>query len=121
MFLVTSNKSKQLVHLNYIQRVEPDEIRRGLEDVKLLLADLSPGFRVLADFSRLDFMGLDCVPEIGRGMELFDQNGVGLVVRVMPDPNKDIGLNIMSAFHYTLPPQTITCENLIEAARALAL
>ncbi len=121
MFLATSNKSKQLLHLNYIGRVEPEELRRGLDDIKALVADLSPGFSVLGDFSQLDSMSLDCVPELGRGMEIIDQRGVGLIVRVIPDPGKDIGLNILTVFHYARPPRVANCENIIEAAKVLSL
>ncbi len=87
----------------------------------MLLADLPPGFRVLVDLGRLEHMELACLTEIGRGMEMIDRKGVGLVVRVIPDPSKDIGLNILTAFHYAHPPQLVTCKNMTEAAKALAL
>jgi hypothetical protein len=121
MYLATSNKLKRLLHLNYIGRVEPAELKHGLEDLKALLADLSPGFRLLADLSRLETMDLTCAAELGRGMELIDQRGVALVVRVIPDPGKDIGLNILTLFHYARQPRVVTCENIIEAAQVLSL
>lgn len=121
MFLVTSNKSKHLLFLNYIQQVKAEELKSGLEDVKTLLAELPTGFRVLADFGQLESMELACAAEIGKGMELFDQNGVGMVVRVMPHPSKDIGINILTAFHYRNKPHVVTCKDMTEAAKALAL
>jgi hypothetical protein len=45
---------------------------------------------------------------------------VETVVRVIPDPHKDIGLNIMSLFHYRRRVRIITCETLAEALRSLA-
>ena len=121
MYLATSNKPKRLLHLSYIGRVEPQELKRGLEDLKILLADLPPDFRLLADFSRLEFMELACMTELGLGMEMIDQHGVELVVRLIPDPSKDIGLNILTLFHYAHRPRVVTCENIIEAARLLSL
>lgn len=121
MFLVTSNKTKQLLHLSYIQRVKPAELQRGRQDLKSLLAEMTPGFRVFVDLGRLEAMGLDCVPEIGLSMELMDHQGVGLVVRLIPDPSKDIGLNILTVFHYRRRPRIITCKSLNEAAKALTL
>jgi hypothetical protein len=121
MFLVTANKTRQLLHLSYIQRVKPVELQRGREDLKSLLAELAPGFRVFVDFGRLEAMGLDCVPEIGLSMELMDQHGVGLVVRLIPDPTKDIGLNILTVFHYKRRPRIVSCKNLLEVTKALAL
>ncbi len=121
MFLATSNKSKQLVHLSYIQRVQPAELQRGREELAALLAELAPGFRVLVDFGRLEAMEIDCVPEIGLLMELMEQRGVGLVVRLIPDPSKDIGLNILTVFHYKHRPRIVSCKDLVEAAKVLAL
>ena len=37
MFLVTVNKTRQLLHLSYIQRVKPVELQRGREDLKSML------------------------------------------------------------------------------------
>jgi hypothetical protein len=121
MFLATSNKTKRLLCMSYIQRVRPEELERGREDVKILLADLAPGFRLLVDLSRLETMGLECMKEIGRTMERLDQGGVGMVVRVIPDPNKDIGFNILTAFHYPHHPQVVTCKTMTEAAGLLGL
>ncbi len=121
MYLVTSNKEKKLLHLSYIGQVEPEQLKRGLEDLKMSLADLPPDFRLLADFGRLDSMSLDCVPEVGLGMEMIDRHGVEMIVRVIPDPRKDIGLNILTLFHYARRPRVVNCENMIEAAKVLAL
>jgi len=121
MFLVTSNKAKRLLHLSYIQHIKPEELKRGREDIKTLLADLPPGFLVLADFGRLESMDPACTTEIVRIMELIDQSGVGMMVRVIPDPNKDIGLNILTLFHYRHQPQVVTCKNMAEAAKKLSL
>ncbi len=107
--------------MSCIGQVGPEELARGLKDLKMLLADLPPDFRLLVDLDRLESMDLACAPELGRAMEMIDQHGVGLVVRVIPDPGKDIGLNIFTIFHYVRPPRIVTCRNILEAARALSL
>ena len=121
MFLATSNKAKRLLCLSYIHQVRPEELAREEENVKALVAELPPGFRLLVDLSRLESMELECLKVIGRMMELFDRSGAGMVVRVIPDPSKDIGLNIYSIFHYPHRPQIVTCRTMNEAARALGL
>ena len=121
MLLVTSNKPRQLLLISYIGRVQPAEFERHRPDFTAQVEEFSPGFRLLADFSRLESMELDCEPELGRMMELIGRAGVGLVVRVIPDPGKDIGMNILTAFHYSPRPRVITCKNLAEAARELGL
>lgn len=121
MFLVTSNPTKQLLVMRYCDRVTAKHLKASRNDLKALLAELKPGFNILADFSQLESMAADCVPEVGVGMELVDAAKPGLLVRVIPDPSKDIGLNILTAFHYKQRPRIVTCETLGEAARALEL
>jgi hypothetical protein len=121
MFLVTTNKVKRLLHLSYIGNVGMEDLRRGINDVAALIAELPADFQVLADLGRLESMDENCVEEIGKVMELFEQHGVGLIVRLIPDPTKDIGFNIISAFHYHSRPRTVTCETMEEAVKVLSL
>jgi hypothetical protein len=64
-------------------------------------------------------MELLCVSHIERTMDRIRTQGVARIVRIIPDPRKDIGFNIMSLFHYPEGLQIITCENQAEAERAL--
>jgi hypothetical protein len=121
MLLVTSNKSKQLLFLSYIGHVRAEEFERKQEEFVAQLEELLPGFRLLVDFSRLESMELDCEPGLGRMMDLIGQAGVGLVVRVIPEPDKDIGMNILTVFHYRRRPRAVTCKSLAEAVGELDL
>ena len=121
MFLVTINRTKQLMYFGYIGHVVAEDLQRTAGDMETMLAEMPPGFRLLADFTRLESMDTACAPEIGKAMESFERHQVGLVVRVMPDPGKDIGFNIISAFHYKNRPQTVTCDTMEQAARLLSL
>ena len=53
-------------------------------------------------------------------MDMCNEKGVEMVVRLIPDPHKDIGLNIMSLFHYRRRVRLVTCETLAEAMKILA-
>ena len=121
MLLTTISKSKQLLYFTYIGDVSVEELKQGLSEIETLLDDLSSGFRVLADLRGLDRMDPKCAKEIGKAMELCDQKGVGLVVRIIPDPQKDIGMKILSIFHYRNRPRIVTCETLVEAGEVLRL
>ena len=88
------------------------------EQIPPLMADLRPGFRLLTDLSGLESMDLACVPYIQRMMDLCNKKGVEMVVRVIPDPHKDIGLNILSLFHYRRRVRIVTCATLEEAMKA---
>jgi hypothetical protein len=121
MFLATTNKARRLLHLSYIQHVTVAELERGYQDVTALLSEFPDGFKMLADLGRLESMDVACADIIGKTMELMDRHGVELVVRVIPDSAKDIGLNIISIFHYPNKPRIVTCETMVEAARMLEL
>lgn len=121
MFLATVNPAKQLLYLRYSNRVEAKDLAQAQPEIEALLAALSPGFRLLVDLTGLEAMALDCALVIGKLMELIDARGVSAVVRVIPDPKKDIGMNILTIFHYRHRPRVSTCANLAEAAKRLEL
>ena len=120
MFQVEVDKSKNLLKISYAQHVGPEDAQRVQEKIPTLLPDLQPGFRLLTDLSGLESMDLACVPYIKRMMDLCNKQGIEKVVRVIPDPHKDIGLNILSLFHYRRRVKIVTCQTLEEALRVLA-
>lgn len=121
MLLVTSSREKQLLYLSYIGHVRPGDLARHTAEVAALMAELSPDFRILMNLSELETMDLACMTEIGGLMELIDRSGVGLIVRVIPDPAKDIGFNILSIFHYAQPRQIAMCKTMVEAGKLLGI
>jgi len=120
MFQAKVDKAKNLLKISYSQHVGSEDTERGEEELPVLLADLRPGFRVLTDLSTLESMDLACVPHINNLMDLCNEKGVNMIVRVIPDPHKDIGLNIMSLFHYSRRVRMVTCETVAEAMNILA-
>jgi hypothetical protein len=65
-------------------------------------------------------MPTNAAPYVGQIMESCGQKGVELVVRLLPtDPGKDIGLAIMSRFHYAPDVPIVTCPTMEEAMRHL--
>ena len=121
MFLAMPNQATRLLDFGYIQQVRTKDLQRGLEELPALLADLPPGFHLLVDLGRLESMDPACTTQIGKVMDLCDQHGVGLVIRVIPDPAKDIGFNLLSIFHYPHHPRAVTCKTMSEAAKLLSI
>ena len=119
MFLVASNKARRLLHLSYIGRVSVEELQRGSKELVALLAELPTGLHILVDLERLESMDIGCAEIVGKMMEVMEQHGVELVVRVIPDPTKDIGFNLISRFHYHRSPRTVTCKTMSEAGSLL--
>jgi len=119
MFQVGVDKPKNLLKITYAQHVGPEDTKRVEEQIPPLLAEVQPGFRLLTDLSGLESMDLTCVPYIKRMMDLCNKKGVEVIVRVIPDPQKDIGLSILSLFHYRRRVRIVTCATLGEALKAL--
>jgi len=90
-----------------------------VDKIKGSLAEMETGFRLLADFSNMESMAMTCGVYIREIMGLCNAKGVSAVTRVLPDPRKDIGLFIMSCFHYGPNVRIITCESMAEAMRSL--
>ena len=119
MYKVESNKSRNLLRISFSKRIEPDEAKVCVEKVKVHLTELKPGFRLLTDLSALESMHVGCVPHLEDSMNACNKSGVSTVVRVIPDPKKDIGFNILSLFHYRRRIRIVTCETLAEAMKIL--
>ena len=120
MFRAEVDKAKNLLKISYAQHVGPEDTERAKEGILALLADVRPGFRLLTDLSALESMDLECVPHIKGVMDQCNKKGVEMVVRVIPDPHKDIGFNILSLFHYGRRVRLVTCDTLAEAMSVLA-
>ena len=121
MILITSNRAKQLVYVHYSGQVEVADFQDRREDFVAQLSEMKPGFLLLSDLSQLESMDLACAAELGKMMTLVADAGIGRVVRIIPDPTKDIGMNILTAFHYHGRPRPATCATMAEAAELLGL
>jgi hypothetical protein len=80
---------------------------------------LKPGFLVLSDLTNLESMDGSCAPELGAIMDLCCARGMSTAVRVIPDPSKEIGFNIISRFHLQSQVKTRTHASLAEAIKSL--
>ena len=119
MYAVELDQSKRLLVISGSQRITAEQARMAGERVRELLQDVAPGFRVLADFRWLDSMDPEAARHIAEIMDALAEKGVASVTRVMPDPHKDIGLNILSQFHYGPEIPIATFETLADALQSL--
>ncbi len=120
MYSVEADKSKRFFVISAAGHVTGGEVKEAARQVREIVEDVKPGFRVLTDFRWLDSMEPTAVRYIAQIMAALAEKKVGLVVRVVPDPRKDIGLNILSQFHYGSGVQFATFESLAEALQLLA-
>jgi hypothetical protein len=120
MFSVEADDINRLVKINWSENVSADEMRECAEQLRTLTANMRPGFRLLSDLTGLKSMDPTGASYIGAIMDLFAAKQVSLIVRVIPDPRKDIGLNILSYIHYGSQVQMATYQNLSDALQSLS-
>ncbi len=84
------------------------------------ICELSPGFKLLTDLSRLKTMDIDAHDSIDQIMDLCNKHKVSKVVRVITKDTLDIGFNIMSLFHYSHSVVIHTCNSLEEAKKQMS-
>ena len=119
MYSVEIDRSKRLLVISALRQVTAEQAKLAAQQVRELLRDVAPGFRVLADFRWLESMDSAAAPHVARIMDTLAEKGVSSVTRVMPDPHKDIGLNILSQFHYGPEIQIAAFETLADALQSL--
>ena len=120
MYAVELDQSKRPLVISATRHVTAEEVNAVAQRVRELLHDVAPGFRVLVDFRWLESMDSAAAPHLAKIMETLTEKRVALVARVMTDPRKDIGLNILSQFHYGPEIQITTFETLADAVQTLA-
>ena len=121
MYAVELDLSKRLLVISAAQKVTAEEARMAAQRIREVLQDVAPGFRVLADFRGLQSMDPAAARHIANIMDALAEKGVASVTRVMPDPHKDIGLNILSQFHYGPDVSIATFETLADAVQNIAV
>jgi anti-anti-sigma regulatory factor len=119
MYSVEFDRSKRLLVISAAGEVTKEDVATVALRVREMMKEVTPGFRVLTDFRWLDRMEPAAAKHIAEIMDAVAGKEVGMVVRVIPDPHKDIGLNILSQFHYGPEIKLATFESLAEALSAL--
>lgn len=120
MYSVELDQTKHVLVISALQRVTAEQAKLAAERVRELLQDVAPGLRLLADFRWLDSMDSGAARHIAQIMDTLADKGVASVTRVIPDPHKDIGLNILSQFHYGPEIQIATFQTLADALQSMA-
>lgn len=120
MYAVELDESKRLLVISAAQTVTAEDARMAAQRIRELLRDVAPKFHVLADFRWLKSMDSAAARHIATIMDVLAEKEVASVTRVMPDPHKDIGLNILSQFHYGPHVQIATFEKLADAIQSIA-
>jgi len=119
MFSIETDRSKRLLVIGLAGHVNKQDVREAAEELRKVLEDVAPGFRVLTDFRWLESIRPSAAPHIAEMMEAIVDKQVGLVISVVSDPGKDVVLNVLSHFRYGSEVQIVTFEKLADALEKL--
>jgi len=119
MFKAEVDQSKNLLTFAFSGSVTKDETTRWKGELPGLLSRLKPGFKLLSNFSGVESFEVGSAPDIEEVMDSLNEAGIVKVVRIIAHPQQDIGLSIMSLFHYRRCVAIVTCETLEEGMAAL--
>ena len=112
MIKLSHDKKRNIVILSYEGNVNIKEEKELYRKLQTLIPKCHRGFKLLVDLSLVDNIKKEVLPVIKKIMDLFDQHGISEVIRIIPDPDKDIGFNILSIFHYAKDIKMLTCQSL---------
>jgi anti-anti-sigma regulatory factor len=121
MYAVELDRSKRLLVISAVGHITARQVKGVAQSVRELLLQTAPGFHVLADFRWLESMDSTAAPHLAEIMDELTKKGVGSVTRVFSDPRKDIGLNILSQFHYEPNVSITTFETLADAIQSITV
>jgi len=120
MYAVELDRSKRLLVISAAAKVTAEEAKVAAQRIREMLREVEPGLHALADFRWLESMDPAAAQHIAEIMDALAEKNVVSVTRVMPDPHKDIGLNILSQFHYGTDVKIATFETLADAVQDIA-
>ena len=119
MVKVSYDDEHNTVIIEFEGHIDAAQAESFFSDVEKVLPKPGKGFKLLTDFSSVQTMELAVKDEIKKAMGLFNARGVTEILRVLPDPDMDIGLNIMSRSHYSQDVKILTLRSREEALASL--
>ena len=121
MVSCSADQSGQFLSISCCHQVTAKCVEDCRRRVRDQMKHLRPGFALLCDLTHIESMDNDCAQTLGALIELCSSREMGVAVWVIPDPSKDIGVNLISRFHLWQPVRMHTRTNLAEAVRCLML
>ena len=113
------DQKRNAVILDFSGKIDAPQAEQFYLDIQKIIPKCGKGFKLLTDLSAVQEMGQDLRNSVKKTMDLFNAKGVTKIIRVIPDPEKDIGFNIMSLFHYSKDVSFVTVPSRQEAEARL--
>jgi hypothetical protein len=116
---IDADLTRKLVRIHFRRIVKAEHMSAASRELKELLSKVGRGFILLTDLTGLEEMDLECVPHVTRNMDLCLAAGVGTIIRVIPEPQKDIGFRLLSLTHYRGRVPILSFDSMAEAEKAM--
>ncbi|EKD27545.1 MAG: hypothetical protein ACD_79C00678G0002 [uncultured bacterium] len=119
MYKIKVFEEQNILKLGFIKDFTVKDAKQLLEELKVKINNTQKGFTVFSDMSQLDSMSQEVSSYIVKIMQVCNEKEAAQVVRVIPDPTKEIGFKILSIFHYSDKVKIFTCNDILEARKFL--
>lgn len=108
MIKLTHDKEINAFVISYQGSIDANHAEQLYSELLVLLPQGEKGFRVLVDFSEATSVSPEIKDSLKKIMDILNAQGVEEIIRIIPDPACDVGLSIMSIFHYSKNVKLIT-------------
>lgn len=115
MIKASYDQEHNTVIIEFEGRVDASQGEPFYAELQKIVPKDGKGFKVLTDFTSAEVMNPDIKETVKKTMDFLNLQGVREIVRVIPNPEQDIGFGIMSVFHYSKEVNIITLESREEA------
>jgi hypothetical protein len=117
--VVDIDPHRRILWVRFRGLMHPGNACAGIDRVLQHLPQLGAGFVLVSDLSELEHMEIDCFREVTRMMDACFAAGLTKVIRIVPDPRKDIGFQLLALVHYHGQIPIVVCASRAEAEQAL--
>lgn len=107
------------VVIEFAGHIDVAQVERYYPEMLKVIPKGVKGFKLLTDFTLVEEMDAQVQGIIKKIMDILNERGVTEIIRVVPDPEKDFGFNIMSAFHYSKKVKIVVLPSREEAEEQL--
>lgn len=119
MVHIHADTDRQILSFEFAGQVSAEDMQAKIKDLRRELERLRSGFILFTDLGKLEAMENAATDQIAEYMDVCAAKGVGRIVRLIPDPAKDIGFALLGVFHYEKDIPLVTCTDIEDARRAL--
>ncbi len=119
MIKVNYDQEHNTVIIEFVGKIDAAHGEEYLPNLHKVIPKHGKGFKLLVDLSLVQKMDPKFQVSIKKAMDLLNAHGVTKIIRVIPHPAHDLGLNIMSHFHYSKEVKVLTLPSRKEAEARL--